>query len=438
VAPTAHQAWAGISITTYWATTARIVNERSVVTMFEEHFAARRKRLTKRLTVAVAVVAAIGLVVAPASSADRPSGPGRPEAPSIDSESFGTMPDGTEIEIYTLTNSLGMEVKILTYGGILQSIKVPDRRGRFENVTLGFDNLDDYVERNSPYFGNITGRYANRIAEGRFTLDGVEYQLAINNPPNHLHGGVVGFDKRVWTVTDTFQDSDSVGLDLSYTSPDGEEMYPGTLETTVTYSLTNDNEIVIHYVATTDAPTIVNLTNHAYFNLAGEGNGSILGHELQLMASNYTPVDATLIPTGEIAAVAGTPLDFTTSTEIGLRIRDSHEQLLFGRGYDHNFVLDREGDSLELAAQLTDRASGRVLSIHTTEPGIQFYSGNFLDGTLVGTSGRTYRQSDGLALETQHFPDSPNQPQFPSTVLRPGDVYDTTTIYQFSPKRRAH
>jgi aldose 1-epimerase len=389
------------------------------------------------LLIAVSLIAAVGLVAAPSSSADRPAGPpGKPVAPSMESELFGTMPDGTEVDIYTLTNSLGMEVTVLTYGGILQSIKVPDRRGNLENVTLGFDNLDDYVERNDPYFGAIIGRYGNRIAGGSFTLDGVEYPLATNNGPNHLHGGDLGFDKRIWTVTDTFQDDDSVGLDLSYTSPDGEEGYPGALDTTVTYTLTNENEIAMHYVATTDAPTIVNLTNHAYFNLAGEGSGSIEGHELRLQASQYTPVDETLIPTGEIAPVAGTPFDFLTPTEIGLRIRDNHEQLLFGLGYDHNFVLDRDSDGMELAAQLSDRASGRVLSIYTTEPGIQFYSGNFLDGTLIGTSGRTYRQGDGLALETQHFPDSPNQPDFPSTVLRPGEVYDTTTIYQFSPQRR--
>jgi aldose 1-epimerase len=385
---------------------------------------------------AAALILAVGLVAAPSSDADHLTAPGRHGPPSISSEPFGTTPDGTDVEIYTLTNSRGMEVTVLTYGGILQSITVPDRRGQLENVTLGFDNLDDYVERNDPYFGAIIGRYGNRIAEGRFELDGVEYQLAINNPPNHLHGGDVGFDKRVWEVTDTFQDRRSVGLELSYTSPDGEEGYPGTLDTTVTYTLTNRNEIVIDYHATTDAPTVVNLTNHAYFNLAGEGSGSIEGHKLQLRASHYTPVDETLIPTGEIATVAGTPFDFRRPTEIGARIRESHEQLLFGRGYDHNFVLDRRSEGLKLAARLSEPTSGRMLSIYTTEPGIQFYSGNFLDGTLVGTSGRTYRQGDGLALETQHFPDSPNKPNFPSTVLRPGEEYETTTIYQFSPTKR--
>ncbi|HEU4541493.1 MAG TPA: aldose epimerase family protein [Jiangellaceae bacterium] len=404
--------------------------------MFQMHRNSRQGRRAMRLAAAVALAAAVGLVATVSSSADRPVLPGKPRPPSIEQDVFGTLADGTEIDIYTLTNSLGMEVTVITYGGILQSIKVPDRRGRLANVTLGFDNLDDYVERNDPYFGAIIGRYGNRIGGASFTLDGVTYQLPANNGPNTLHGGNVGFDKRVWTVTDTFSDADSVGLDLTYTSPDGEEGFPGELVTTVTYTLTNDNEIVMHYVATTDAPTVVNLTNHAYWNLGGEGTGTILDHDLELNASHFTPVDDTLIPTGEIAAVAGTPFDFRNATEIGLRIRDDNEQLHFGRGYDHNWVLDRQGDGLELAARLSHRESGRVLSVFTTEPGIQFYSGNFLDGTLIGTSGRTYRQSDGLALETQHYPDSPNKPNFPSTVLRPGQVYDTTTIYQFSPKRR--
>ncbi|HET9546748.1 MAG TPA: aldose epimerase family protein [Desertimonas sp.] len=380
-----------------------------------------------------ATIAALGLALSTASTAAPPS------APSISRGPFGST-NGQNVDIYTLTNSKGMEVKILTYGGIIQSVKVPDKSQRLANVTLGFDNLDDYVNRN-PYFGCITGRYANRIALGQFSLNGVTYHLPINNPPNSLHGGTIGFDKHIWAASVIPATSSSVGLKLTFTSPDGDQGYPAPLAVEVDYVLTNDNEIRITYEATNESntlSTVVNLTNHAYWNLKGEGTGTILDHNLALNASTYTPVDETLIPTGEFRNVQGSPFDFTKSTAIGARIHDDDEQILIGQGYDHNFVLDREGDGLELAAQLTDRASGRVLSIHTTEPGIQFYSGNFLDGTLVGTSGRTYRQSDGLALETQHFPDSPNQPQFPSTVLRPGDVYDTTTIYQFSPKRRAH
>ncbi len=377
-----------------------------------------------RIAVAIALAAAtVGLLGVTASDAS-----GRLD---VRRERFGTMPDGTVVHRYILTNGRGMEVKLITYGGAIQSLKVPDRRGRRANVTLGFSTLEGYLNPGNPYFGCITGRYANRIANGRFTLDGVTYQLAINNPPNHLHGGNVGFDKRVWDA-EVVRNDDSVGVRFHRVSPDGEENYPGTLDTTVTYTLNNRNALRMRYQATTDAPTIVNLTNHAYWNLAGEGSGDINDHKLLLRASHYTPVDATLIPTGEIAPVAGTPLDFTRSTAIGARIRNSHPQLVIGRGYDHNWVLDRRGSGLELAARLSDPRSGRVLEVLTDQPGIQFYSGNFLDGTLVGTSGRMYRQGDGLALETQHYPDSPNHDNFPSTVLRPGEEYDTTTIYRFS------
>jgi aldose 1-epimerase len=376
------------------------------------------------------VVALLALLVAMASvTASDASGP----RPRITKAPFGTV-NGTAVDIYTLTNSNRMEVKILTYGGILQSIRVPDRHHRFANVTLGFNNLADYVAK-SPYFGCITGRYANRIALGRFSLNGTTYQLAINNPPNSLHGGNVGFDKRVWAAT-THKDRHSVSLALTYTSPNGEENYPGTLANKVTYTLTNKNEIRMDYrshLVGGNLSTIINLTNHAYWNLAGEGSSDIYGHKLRLVASRYTPVDPTLIPTGAIDPVAGTPLDFRRSTAIGARIRNGHPQLVIGRGYDHNWVLDRKrsGD-LELAARVVEPRSGRVLEVITDQPGIQFYSGNFLDGTLVGTSGRMYRQGDGFALETQHYPDSPNHPNFPSTVLKPGETYKTTTIYKFS------
>jgi aldose 1-epimerase len=381
-------------------------------------------RRAVRIAVAVALAAAtVGLVGVAASDASGHL--------SVRRERFGTMPDGTVIHRYVLSNGRGMEVKLITYGGAIQSLRVPDRRGRRANVTLGFSTLEGYLNPANPYFGCITGRYANRIARGRFTLDGVTYQLAINNPPNHLHGGNVGFDKRVWDA-EVVRTDDSVGVRFHRISPNGEEHYPGTLDVTVTYTLDTRNALRMHYQATTDAPTIVNLTNHAYWNLSGEGSSAIYDHKLLLRASHYTPVDPTLIPTGEIAPVAGTPLDFTRPTRIGARIRNSHPQLVIGRGYDHNWVLDRHGSGLELAARLTDPSSGRVLEVITDQPGIQFYSGNFLDGTLVGTSGRMYRQGDGLALETQHFPDSPNHPNFPSTVLRPGQRYDTTTIYRFS------
>jgi aldose 1-epimerase len=355
--------------------------------------------------------------------------------PTITKASFGSLADGTPVDIYTLTNSRGMEVTILTYGGILQSIKVPDRRGRLANVTLGFDNLADYVAK-SPYFGCITGRYANRIALGQFQLNGQTYQLPINNPPNSLHGGDIGFDKHVWAAT-PLQGKHSVGLELRFTSPDGDQGYPGTLANKVTYTLTNKNEIRMDYraklVGDSDLKTIINLTNHAYWNLAGEGSSDIYGHKLKINASHYTPVDATLIPTGEIASLDGSSLDFRRSTAIGARIRDGSEpQLVIGRGYDHNWVLDRHGSGLELAARVVEPKSGRVLEVITDQPGIQFYSGNFLDGTLVGTSGGMYRQGDGFALETQHYPDSPNHPNFPSTVLAPGQLYQTTTIYKFS------
>jgi aldose 1-epimerase len=353
-------------------------------------------------------------------------------AGSVDKTPFGTTQDGQAVDLYTLTNDRGASVKFISYGGIITAINVPDRWGKLGNIVLGFKDLADYEAR-SPYFGALIGRYGNRIGGAKFTLDGTTYQLEANNGPNSLHGGFQGFDKRVWAAQ-PFTRAGVVGLRLTRTSPDLEGGYPGTLSVTVEYTLDRRNNLGMHYTAETDKPTVVNLTNHAYWNLAGEGTGTIYDHRLRLAASGYTPVDATLIPTGAIDPVAGTPFDFTTPHAIGERIRENHPQLVFGRGYDHNWVLDRPaGDTRMMrAAELRDPSSGRKLTVWTTEPGIQFYSGNFLDGTLYGTSGHAYRQGDGLALETQHYPDSPNKPQFPSTRLDPGETYDTTTVYSFS------
>ena len=383
------------------------------------------KILSRIFFVAVAITLLVTLV-----------GPGvRPAAASgtiVVNLDYGTTADGIDVAEYTLTNAHGMEVKIITYGGIITSVKVPDRKGQFTNVVLGFDNLQDY-EAKSPYFGCITGRYANRIAEGKFTLDGVEYQLDINNGPNHLHGGFKGFDKQVWQVTKEIIEPKAVGIELHYLSPDLDQKYPGALDTYVTYRLTDKNSIRIDYKATTSKPTIVNLTNHSYWNLKGEGECDINDHVLKINANYYTPDDVNLIPTGEIAPVAGTPFDFRMPKPISKGLRSDDEQVVIGRGWDHNWVLNRpsfEDTSLIMAASLYEQKSGRVLEVWTTEPGIQFYSGNFLDGTVYGTSHRAYRQGDGLALETQHFPDSPNHDNFPSTVLRPGQTYETTTIFK--------
>ena len=354
-------------------------------------------------------------------------------APSITRLPFGTTPDGSVVDLYTLTNSSGIAVAVMTYGAAVQQLWVPDRDGRKANVVLGFPTLADYVAHDGHYFGAIIGRCANRIAHGRFLLDGVTYEVPRNDGTNSLHGGTAGFDKRVWQAAVVPPTRDGVGLKLQYTSPDGEMGYPGTLAVNVTYTLANDDSLGIDYRATTDAATVVNLTNHTYWNLAGEASGTICDHILTLYADRYTPVDRTLIPSGEIAPVAGTPLDFTTPTRIGARIREAFPQLAIAHGYDHNVVLERV-DTLSpiLAARVREPTSGRELEVFTTEPGIQFYSGNFLDGTLRGTSGRTYRQNDGFALETQHFPDSPNHPEFPSTVLRPGDVFESSTVYRLS------
>jgi aldose 1-epimerase len=348
---------------------------------------------------------------------------------------YGVTAAGRDVTEYTLANANGVEVKIITYGGVITSVRLPDREGQPANVVLGCANFADYQTK-SPYFGCITGRYANRIAGGRFTLDGETHQLHVNNGPAHLHGGERGFDKVVWEVTREFagEDGGGQGVELHYLSPDDDQHFPGALDTYVTYRLTDANELRIDYRATTDKPTIVNLTNHTYWNLAGEGTGPIYDHLLQLHADRYTPVDAALIPTGELSPVAGTPFDFRAPKAVGQEIRVSDPQLALGKGYDHNWVLagsaPRAGDLVQ-AAVLHEPHSGRTLEVWTTEPAIQFYAGGGLDGSIYGTSGRAYRQGEGLALETQHYPDSPNQPQFPSTVLRPGETYATTTVYRF-------
>lgn len=353
--------------------------------------------------------------------------------PTLQVAPYGQTAAGVAVDEYTLANANGLEVKIITYGGIITSVKAPDRYGHFANIALGFDNLKDYETR-SPYFGSITGRCANRIARGRFSLNGREYTLAQNDGPNSLHGGLKGFDKVIWQARQVAAET-GAAVEMGYLSPDMEEGYPGNLDVTVRYTLTPNNELQIDYSATTDAPTVVNLTNHSYFNLAGEGSGTIYDHILAIDAGHYTPIDATLIPTGQIAPVDGTPFDFRQPRAIAAGQRSNHPQIVLGRGYDHNWVLNRadpEDGEMMRAARLYEPGSGRVLEVWTTEPGIQFYAGNFLDGSLYGPSGRAYRQSDALALETQHYPDSPNQPNFPSIRLDPGHTYKTSTIFRFT------
>jgi len=351
---------------------------------------------------------------------------------SIQQELFGYTEDGRRIDVFTLKNRNGMQVRIINYGAIVQSIVVPDRRGNMEDVVLGYDDLQGYLNDKS-YFGAIVGRYANRIAKGRFTLDGVEYKLATNDGENHLHGGIKGFNKKVWNAK-PLQTGKAVGVELRYLSKDGEEGYPGNLNVTVTYTLNDSNALKIDYLATTDKATPVNLTNHSYFNLIGNCQHDILKHILWINADYFTPVDQGLIPTGELQPVKGTPMDFTTPTMIGKRIDEDYEQLKFGRGYDHNWVLNDVDGTLKLQASLYEPSTGRYLEVYTTEPGVQFYSGNFLDGSVVGKRKTVYRHRFGLSLETQHFPDSPNHPNFPSTILRPGETYRSTTVYKFSTK----
>ena len=348
----------------------------------------------------------------------------------VTKERFGDTLDGKGVDIYTLTNSHGVEARIINYGGIVTSLKVPDRNGKLDDVVLGFDNLDDYLKGRT-YLGAIIGRYGNRIAKGRFTLNGVEYELAVNNGENHLHGGLKGFDKVVWLAR-VLKVPNGAAMELTYLSKDGEEGYPGNLSVKVIYTLTNANELKVDYSATTDKDTVINLTQHSYFNLAGQGNGDILNHRLFINAARFTPTDAGSIPTGELRRVRGTPFDFTRPTAIGARINQDYDQLKLGKGYDHNFVLNGRMGTLRQAARVYESTSGRVMEVWTTEPGMQFYTGNFLDGTLTGKDGKVYQQRYGFCLETQHYPDSPNKPNFPTTVMRKGARYHTTTTYKFS------
>ncbi|MGA2506177.1 MAG: aldose epimerase family protein [Chitinispirillaceae bacterium] len=356
---------------------------------------------------------------------------------AIEKAPFGTV-DGKAVDLYTLTNAKGVEMKVTNYGGTVTSLKVPDKAGQMGDIVLGFNDAAGYVSpaflKANPYFGAIIGRYGNRIGGAKFTLEGKECTLAKNNGPNNLHGGNKGFDKVIWDAKE-IKGKTSVGIEFTYVSKDGEEGFPGTLTATVTYTLTNNNEFKIDYKATTDKPTICNLTHHSYFNLSGEGSGDILGTEIQLNASKYTPVDSTLITTGELVDVKGTPFDFLKSTAIGARVNEDNEQLKFGKGYDHNWVIDRKGQNgLVLAATAYDPKSGRAMDVLTTEPGIQMYVGNFLDGTLVGKSGKNYTHRSGFCLETQHYPDSPNKPKWPSVELKPGQTYKTSTVYKIYTK----
>lgn len=372
------------------------------------------------------------LLVGSAVLALTPLAAAAPAKPGVVRSSFGKTAAGEEVALYTLTNAHGLEVRTIARGATIVSIRVPDRAGALGDVTLGFDTLARYEGDGNPFFGNVVGRYANRIGGAAFTLDGKRYPLAANDAPNHLHGGPRGFDKYVWTGEEASRDG-AVGVRWSMVSPDGDEGYPGRLKTSVTYLLTPKDELVVEYEATTDKPTIVNLTQHAYFNLAGEGSGNVLDHVVQLHASRYTPVAPGLIPTGVIAPVAGTPFDFTKPERIGARIDADHEQVKLGHGYDHNFVLDRKGEGLAHAANVFDPKTGRVMDVHTTEPGLQIYTANWLD--TAGKGGRRYGRRDAVCFETQHYPDSPNKPEFPSTVLRPGETYRSKTVFTFSVRK---
>ncbi|MBC7924110.1 MAG: galactose mutarotase [Bryobacteraceae bacterium] len=350
----------------------------------------------------------------------------------ITKQSWGKLKSGQTVDSFKLTNTAGTELTVITYGARVQNLKCADKSGTVADIVLGYDSIEGYQTEN-PYFGAIVGRYGNRIAKGRFTLDGKEYKLAVNNGENALHGGLKGFDKVVWQAKEL--PGTNPAVELSYISKDGEEGYPGTLSATVRYSLNESSEIRIEYSATTDKKTVLNLTNHAYFNLAGQGVGDILGHRVQLFADRFTPVDAGLIPTGNLGQVAGTPFDFREPHPIGERIQADHEQIQRGKGYDHNFVVNGAMGTLRPAARVVEPVAGRVLEVSTTEPGVQFYTGNFLDGSNKGKGGKSYGFRSGFCLETQHFPDSPNQPAFPSTVLAPGSTFRSTTMWKLSVDR---
>ena len=379
----------------------------------------------KTAMICVALAASLGITALAGKSAEM--------AKPMEKKVFGTTADGKTADLYTLKNKNGMQVSITNFGATVVSIMAPDKAGKAADVALGYDDLAGY-ELNKNYLGVLVGRYGNRIAHGKFSIDGTEYTLAKNNGDNSLHGGIKGFNKALWKAKDVSKGGEAA-VEMKYVSKDGEEGYPGNLSVTVIYTLTNKNELKIDYSATTDKKTVVNLTNHTYFNLAGQGNGDILKQELMIDADTFTPVDAGLIPTGELKKVEDTPFDFRKPTAIGARIDASDEQIKLGGGYDHNFVVNRKAATgLSLAAQVSDPASGRTMEVWTTEPGVQFYTGNFLDGSFKGKGGITYQKRTAFCLETQHFPDSPNHPSFPTTLLKPGERYHTTTVYKFEAK----
>jgi aldose 1-epimerase len=376
-------------------------------------------------------VAAVGLLslLAIACNAPKQAPESKGTTAKVEKAPYAKMADGSPVDMFTLTNAKGMQARIITYGGTVVSLTAPDKTGKYADIVLAPDSLQGYQSQTA-YLGALIGRYGNRIGNAGFTLEGKKYKLPANDGKNTLHGGPQGFDKRLWKAAET-QSAEGPALELTYVSQDGEMGFPGTLNTRVVYTLTDNNELKIDYTATTDKPTVVNLTNHSYFNLAGEANGDILNHQVTINASRFTPVDAGLIPTGELKAVKGTPFDFTTPHAIGERIEQNDQQLKYGKGYDHNWVLDRSGDGLSKAAEVYEAGSGRVMEVLTTEPGLQFYTGNFLDGTIKGKT-RAYPHRAAFCMETQHYPDSPNKPKFPSTELKPGETYHTTTVYRFS------